>query len=386
MIRDSRRFWPRTDPRVLAAIVFFLTAAPAAAQSSACNRAQAIVEEVKGMVQSGTPDHRAILQKLSTATQLCPTLSQAWKYQYCSALATGDAASARYFKDRAIFNGVSKFDCAGTGAPPPKPVLPSYVRQKFALVIGISKFTDKAIEPLEFAAKDANDFAAVLRDPRYGRFPPDNVTVLTDEKATRANILNEVQRLILLTREEDLVVVYVSSHGSPEQEDQGLKGTGYIITHDTQIKNLWVEAVGYQDFTEKLSRIPARRKVTFLDTCYSGIASRRGGKAMTIDGGIDAKTAKMFLSGEGTVVIASSGVNEQSWESETIHNSYFTHFLMAALKQPAPEPLNVKALFDYVSQKVADTVAREKGAAQHPRMQPETDPGDVRIAVAPRGD
>jgi len=93
----------------------------------------------------------------------------------------------------------------------------------------------------------------------------------------------------------------------------------------------------------------------------------------------------MFLSGIGTVVVTSSSPSEQSWESDSIHNSYFTHFLIQALKQPGPEPPNVKTIFDYVQTKVSETVKREKGKPQHPTMKAASDETDVRIGVIPRG-
>jgi hypothetical protein len=382
MIRASASCWRRIE-RLLAILTLLLAVAwPAAAQSSACNRAQAIVEEIKRLAAATQPEHRTILEKLRTAQQLCPTNGEIWKYAYCSALAIGDQQSARLFKDRAIFNNADNLTCAG-GVSVPVP-LPAFVRQKYALVVGIGKFRDEAIPRLQYAAKDATDFAAVLTDPQYGHFAASNVTVLIDEKATRAAILNAVQQLFLKAQENDLVVIYISSHGSPSQQDKGLGGVGYIVTYDTAVKNIWVDAIEYQDFAAKTALIRARRKVAFLDTCFSGQASRHGEKALAIEGGaIDDRTAKMFLSGEGTFVITSSNPTERSWESDTIHNSYFTHFLMAALKQ-SKEPPTVKAIFDYVSSRVADIVAREKQAPQHPQMHPEADPGNVRIGVIPR--
>jgi len=394
MIRVSRTFWP-PDNRplwsglagriLLVAAIAACCVTPMAAQSASCNRAKAIVDEVRNLNEAPQPDHRAILEKLRTAQQLCPTLGEVWKFAYCSALAIGDQQNARIFKDRAIFNNVATFECgtaANPGAVEASP-LPTWVRQKFALVIGIGKFRDPNIRRLQFAAKDAKDFAALLTDPHYGNFSLANVILLTDEGATRAAILNALQQLFLRAQESDLVVTYVSSHGSENKRESGLGGIGYIITYDTALENIWVDALDYQDFAKQTALIKARRKVTFLDTCYSGQASKRGEKALAIEGGVDARTAKMFLSGEGTFVIMSSKDSERSWESERIQNGYFTYYLVEALKR-SKEPPTVKEVFDYISTKVPDAVAREKQAAQHPQMVPSSGPGDVRIGVVPR--
>jgi len=385
MIRGTGRLW-----RSSLLLLLLCATGQAAAQSAGCNRAQAIVSEVLQLYVAAQPDHRAILAKLKTAQSLCPTLGDAWRHAYCSALALGDQANANMFKSRALFNGVTALDCADAGAAAAGAAaaapLSTFVRQKFALVIGIGNFKDERITKLKYAAKDARDFARVLTEPQHGNFTTENVTVLTDAQATRAGILNALQSLFVQAEEEDLVVIYVSSHGSPLDRDKGLSGIGHIVTYDTALDKIWVDAIEYQDFAEKAAMIRARRKVAFLDTCYSGQASRAGAKLLSIDGvGVDDRTAKMFLSGEGTFVITSSKSDERSWESETIQNSYFTYFLMDALKRSKAEPPTVKDVFEYISTKVSQAVAREKSAQQHPQMHPSTGPGDVRIGVVPKG-
>jgi hypothetical protein len=335
---------------------------------------------VKSLYSSSELDHRVVLEKLRTAEQLCPTLGEAWKYAYCSATALGDTQNARIYKDRAVFNNVADLECGGSVIV--QTPLPSHVRQKYALVVGISKFKDPS-QNLNYPAKDATDFAALLEDPQHGNFQRDNVTVLTDEKATRTAILNAVNKLSLSAHDDDLVVIFISSHGSPSKEGTGLAGIGYIVTHDASRDNVWVEGLDYQELIRTTEVIKARRKVVFLDTCYSG-QMKRGGKALFIDGGgVDERTAKMFLSGEGTFVITSSKADEQSWESDKMRNGYFTHYLIEALRS-SKEPPTLKQVFAYLSAKVPDAVVREQGHLQHPQMYPSTGPGDVRIGVIPQ--
>jgi hypothetical protein len=370
----------RSERRPLAILaILALAALPLYAESSSCNRARAIVEEVKVLYNAPQPDHRAILEKLRTAEQLCPTLGDAWKYAYCSATALGDTQNARIYKDRAVFNNVADLGC-GAGVAVQTP-LPSYVRQKYALVVGISKFKDASLN-LTYPAKDATDFAALLEDPQHGNFQRDHVTLLKDEGATRAAILDAINKLSLSAREDDMVVIFISSHGSPNKEDSGLAGIGYIVTHDTSPDKVWLEGLDYQVLTHTTEVIKARRKVVFLDTCFSG-QMKQGGKGLLIEGGVDERTAKMFLSGEGTFVITSSKDDERSWESDKIQNGYFTHFLIEALRS-SKEPPTLKEVFTYLSSKVPDAVIREKGHPQHPQMYPSTGPGDVRIGVIPQ--
>ncbi|HEY2092962.1 MAG TPA: caspase family protein [Thermoanaerobaculia bacterium] len=347
----------------------------------------AIVQEVRTIYQSKSPNYKAILEKLRIAQDLCPLSPDVWKYAYCSALAIGDQQGARRFKQRAIDNDIEKLDCEGERLAVPRPEAPlsPYVREKYALIVGIGTFSDPKIKELRFAAKDAADFANALKDPAFGRFRPSNVTLLTDKNATRQAVLSALQSIILQAHDDDLVVIYVSSHGSGSQQDQGLGGRGYIVTYDSESDKIWNNAIEYETFAHQTSLIKARRKVTFLDTCFSGQASG-GAKALEIDaGGVDEQTSKMFASNEGSFVITSSNSTEESWESEALHNSYFTHFLIEALRR-SKEPPTMKQIFEYIAAKVPEAVAREQKKPQHPQIQPSDGPEDITIGVAPRRD
>lgn len=369
----------------LAGLWLVLIAPWAIAESPSCKRARQIVGEVETMPAATAADHQTRLERLRPAQSLCSSLGELWRVAHCSALALNNQAKAEFYKKQAVLNGVSSLACNSDAAnPPPSTPTPlsPYVRQKFALVIGIGQFQDPKIPQLRYTSKDARDFADVL--VKHANFDPANVELLVEEQATRANILNGLQRLILTTQPEDLVVLFLSSHGSPNKESQGLQGIGYIVTHDTSLERLWVDAIEYQDFARKAALIKARRMVTFLDTCFSGQAFHApGAKQLTVENvGVDAATAKLFVSGEGTYVITSSRFDEQSWESEELTNSYFTYFLLQALRR-GPEPPSIKTVFDELAFEVTRAVARDKGVGQHPQIHPIDGVADVRIGVSP---
>jgi hypothetical protein len=277
-------------------------------------------------------------------------------------------------------SGAGGAPVASEEARPPGPV-----HAKYALIVGIGRFRDPKIPILQFPAKDARDLAAVLTDPKYGRFDPANVILLIDEHATRTNILNTLQKIIEKAEEDDLVFVFVSSHGSPHQDGHGMKGEGYFVTYETTLDNIWLEALNYEMFSHYISLLKARRKVTFLDTCFSGQTPQPGAKALFIEAsGVEASTARLFLSGEGSYVITSSKADERSFESEDLQNGYFTHFLVQALR--SGDPPTLKEIFGNLSRNVPAAVSRDKGQPQHPQMLPANGSGDLRIGVAPLAD
>src|SRR5262249_43387796 len=73
---------------------------------------------------------------------------------------------------------------SGAVANPNRPVT-----DKWALVVGISKFADPTLN-LKYAAKDARDFADYLI--RNEHFAADHVKVLVDEQATEKRIMSEL--------------------------------------------------------------------------------------------------------------------------------------------------------------------------------------------------
>jgi hypothetical protein len=212
----------------------------------------------------------------------------------------------------------------------------SFVREKWALVVGIGKFRDPSIPELEFAAKDAKDIAQVLLDAEVGRFRDDgmHVRVLTDEQATLANLRAEINYITRNAREEDLVVLHMSSHGTSPADDVAAKPegqTGYIVTYDTDTSNLYGTAFPMEELKRVVvDRLRARRVVTFLDTCFSGDTVRwaRGGKALTI---IPPASFQGIAQGTGRVVITSSLGTEKSWEGDG--NCYFAKCLIETLKR-----------------------------------------------------
>jgi len=350
----------------------------AAVEGPACKRARLITAELASAIELGqTP--RDAAGKLETAKSLCPQLAQIWDVAYCLAKASGDSKGAEIHRRRGILSGLDSFSCDRSDpAATPRAASPlGPVRSKRALVVGIGSFKDSRIPTLRYAAKDARDFARALVE--NSGFSPNSVRLLVDQDATRAGILEQLQALITGSGPDDLAVLYFSSHGSPRQDTKGLGGIGYLVTYDTNLDRLWLDALEYQSFSGKIALIPARRIVTFLDSCYSGQVQPPGAKQLFVVDGMDEKTSKMFTSGEGTFLVTSSRADQRSWESEELQNSFFTYYIIEALR--AKPMATLGELFGAFSSKVAARVAREKNAQQNPQMFPKSSASELRIGV-----
>ena len=108
------------------------------------------------------------------------------------------------------------------------------VGQKWALVVGISQFQPEiGGERLQAAANDARTLAALLRDPGGRPLPCEAGFELTDRDATTANIKARLNTIASNAKPEDIVLVYLSTHGSARADD--LRQVSYLYTYDTDV-------------------------------------------------------------------------------------------------------------------------------------------------------
>lgn len=250
------------------------------------------------------------------------------------------------------------------------------VADKWALIVGISKFNDEKIN-LKFAAKDATDFANFLI--KHENFAADHVLLLTDEKATRKNILESLgsKWLPRLAMPSDLVVLYFSTHGSPSEIDEG--GVNYLIAHDTEVDNLYATGIPMQDLVHMIKgRVHSDRIVIFLDACHSG-ATTADGKGIVRVSNIDADEV---VQGTGQLVISSSAPNERSWESKNDTNGVFTKHLIGALSKDGAATTLGNA-FSALKQDVQAEVLRDRAQLQTPVMRSKWQGADLALALPP---
>lgn len=237
------------------------------------------------------------------------------------------------------------------------------VTDKWALVIGISNFKDSSIN-LKYAAKDATDFRNFLVSSE--KFHDDHVKLLTDETATRENIIGMLgdRWLGRHVGPDDLVVVYVSSHGSQAQGDAG--GVNFLVAHDTNKNSLAATGIPMQWLTKIVSeQVHSDRIILILDVCHSGAASE-GEKALErkADVNIDPQLMKI---GTGEMIICSSAADQVSWESKKYENSVFTHCLIESLRSNKDETTVLQA-YKKLKLLVESEVLQDRGNFQTPML------------------
>lgn len=237
----------------------------------------------------------------------------------------------------------------------------SPVKDKWALVVGISKFATPGHD-LQYAAKDAQDFSNYLINE--ANFKKDHVMVLLNEKATRANVMEAFgdQFLPAVTQPGDLVVIFVSTHGTPARKDKG--GRNYIVAYDTDANKLYGTGVDMDELYKRLkNEVKTDRLLIVMDTCYSG-GGVPGAKGEHAPANFDASE---IAQGSGHLVISSSSPDQRSWESRASQNGIFTKYLLETLRTRSGK-IDVKTAFADVQKKVGWEVQNAFGEKQTPQL------------------
>lgn len=383
---------------ILSVLLFLVPMATA--ESDECRGAVStlnrVKEEITPSLAADTELGRSRLEvmhsALENATNVCPEFAELWYYRMVVSDRLGLARDAGWEKKKLdLLQYESRFNpftlpAAALTPPEVARARNAKVRQKWALVIGIDKFQDSHIPALQYAVKDAGDFADFLKDPEGGRFDPSHIALLDNDDATLKGIRSALGNLRKQAQPDDMVVVYMASHGSPRERDPN--GVSYVVTHDSDLENLYGSSLQMIDLVQAINReIRAQRVVLILDTCFSGDAltsldageggSGARGFAAILPGDppSDAPASKAFSGafqnlqiGYGRAVITASRADEVSWESAELKNGYFTHYLLEVLRAGGGNE-SLEHVFVRVRSTVSTKVKGDRGASQTPSFQ-----------------
>ncbi len=244
---------------------------------------------------------------------------------------------------------------------------PSGQPQQWAVVIGISEYSNPTIKNLSYADRDARDFAEFLKSSAGGGFEPDRMKILLNKDATMQNVKQALFNFLRGTVEKDLVVIYFAGHGAPEPANPA---NNYLLTYDTDPLSLETTAFPMWDINTALMRyIPSRHVVVFTDACHSGgissdLATR--GVSLSESNLINQYLSDLSKSKEGTIVFTASQAGEVSQELDKFGHGVFTYYLLQGMKGAADVnndyTVTIGELMDYVE----EAVKRQTKGNQHP--------------------
>jgi antitoxin component YwqK of YwqJK toxin-antitoxin module len=221
---------------------------------------------------------------------------------------------------------------------------PANAAVRHAVVVGSNKGS-AGLEPLQYAEEDASRFADVLVE--LGGFDPARVTVLrgADRRTIDAAM---AEHAALAAREpDDFFVFYYSGHA----DQMGLR--------------LGSDALSFSELREDVREMQSEVRLGVLDACRSGEITRT--KGMVLDDPFMQVSEVRQAEGEAWLTAASE--DEAAQESDKIRGSFFTHYLLSALRGAADQGDGVVTLGEAYAYAYQRTVARTgttSAGTQHP--------------------
>ncbi len=142
--------------------------------------------------------------------------------------------------------------------------------ETYALIIGVSDYSDELISDLQYSDDDAIAFYEYLIGPAGGQIDSNNIRLLLQDKATVASVYNSMKYFKDKLGRGDKFFIYFAGHGDAESSIYNL---GYLLTHDTPFHNYLNNAIRIEDFNDLATTLSVNKGVEVIvitDACKSG--------------------------------------------------------------------------------------------------------------------
>ncbi|MGE4443246.1 MAG: caspase family protein [Desulfomicrobium sp.] len=250
----------------------------------------------------------------------------------------------------------------------------------YFLAVGVDRFPDMPQYNLDFAARDAEELAAVFKATREGQFRRVHAKLLSDaaaEKPTKVAILRALDSFSQ-AKAEDTVILFLASHGVSDS-----RGNYYFVPCDAKLRDLktllfsdgaspeqTTSLISWEDFFGAM-RKAAGKRLLIVDTC----------QARKMEGTLDVYSlAKRSASASFALLVASRG-DEFSQEYPKGGHGLFTYSLLQGLRGAADANKDRTVSLEELSVYTAKTVARLRDAAVGPQTPQLIAPDSLRNMV-----
>lgn len=237
----------------------------------------------------------------------------------------------------------------------------------WAVVIGVSKYTTTANLNLKYAKADADLFYNFLRSPSGGSIPAEQISLITNEKATRTEILKAMKSTFGKAYDTDVIILYIASHGQTEN------GEFYFLTTEAEPGFLDATALSRNSLAEAFNgkTIRAKKKIIFADACHSGELMKMELTRASGEGEMEREKSNQLLvemaqSNEGCAIMTASTGGQKSYEDAKWGGGHgvFTYSLIEGLKGNADYDENkivtLIEINEYVFRTVTEATQRKQ--------------------------
>ena len=241
--------------------------------------------------------------------------------------------------------------------------------KRWALVIGVDKYTDPQISPLKGSDNDARLIANAL--VRYAGFPQDQVILLstdqpTERQPTRVNILRRLSNLSTAVPKDGLLLVSFAGHGMERS------GQAFLLPSDAQISDqisfLEETAISMNRVKERIKETGVGQVVVLLDACRNDPGGRADApnplsNAYTNAFNFDTRNREV----QAFATVYATGIGQRAYEYTEKKQGYFSWAVVEGLKGAAANDkgeITLSQLVKYVQDTVPKRLAIDLGSTK----------------------
>jgi uncharacterized caspase-like protein len=169
---------------------------------------------------------------------------------------------------------------------------------------------------------------------------------LTNETATKDNILDALEWIERETTQRDMVIIFVAGHGINDD-----KGNYYFMAYDSDVNKLRRSALRWIEIKDTISDLPSK-VILMVDTCHSGNILGQE-RRRDITGAIKS----IINSGTGSIIMTASTGRGYSIENKSWGHGAFTKALLEGMEDAKADynnnqSISIKEMDLYVTDRV----------------------------------
>ena len=141
----------------------------------------------------------------------------------------------------------------------------------YAVIVGVSEYSDSLIPDLKYADEDARAFATWLMTQKGPNSPSSNIRVLLNEKATGAAVKLALSDLPRVCEKGDRVFLFFSGHSDVERDVDN--EPGYFLCYDSPSRVYMNGALNLANVQEITNTLRFRKQcevILIMDACHAG--------------------------------------------------------------------------------------------------------------------
>jgi len=233
----------------------------------------------------------------------------------------------------------------------------------YVLAVGVNNYAN-ANYNLKYAVADAEDFAAEVKRQQepLKRFAAIETLFLSNEQATKANIVQKLTELAKQVQPEDAVVVFFAGHGTAQgnqfyliPHDLGYDGPRENLT-EAGLQTILAHSVSDRELEKLFEGIDAGQLLLVIDACNSGQALEAEEKRR---GPMNSKGLAQLAYEKGMYVMTAAQSYQAAQEAAKFGHGFLTYALVeeglkqgAADQQPKNGTIEMREWLDFATDEV----------------------------------